>query len=49
MDEKTIKPSPQEIMDVVDDILKRGNDAIIRKKSGGYLVIENKKTVKYST
>lgn len=37
------------IMDTVDDILKRGNDAVIRKKQGGYVVIENKKTIKYST
>ncbi|AWY06823.1 MAG: zinc-ribbon containing domain protein [Caudoviricetes sp.] len=38
-----------DIMAVVDDILKRGNDAIIRKKQGGYVVIEDKKTIKYST
>lgn len=53
MDEKTIKDekkeSPDFIMRVVDDILKRGNDAVIRKKQGGYVVIEDKKTVKYST
>lgn len=37
------------VMDTVDDILKRGNDAVIRKKQGGYVVIEDKKTIKYST
>lgn len=31
---------------VIQDILKRGNDAIIRKKEGGFLILEDhKKTV----
>lgn len=40
MDEKTIK--------VIEDILKRGNDAEIRRKGSGYIVLEVKKTIKHS-
>lgn len=40
MDEKTIK--------AIEDILKRGNDAEIRRKGSGYVVLEVKKTIKYS-
>lgn len=29
-------------------ILQRGNDAVVRKKGGGVLVLEEKKTIKYS-
>ena len=40
MDEKTIK--------TIEDILKRGNDAKVRRKGGGYVVVEVKETIKYS-
>lgn len=30
-------------------ILKRGNDVEIRRKGDGYIVLEVKKTIKYST
>jgi transcriptional antiterminator len=39
MDEKTIK--------AIDDILKRGNDAKIRRKGDGYIIVEIKETIKY--
>lgn len=38
-----------DIMRAVEAILKRGNDAEIRRKGGGYIVLEVKKTIKYST
>lgn len=40
MDEKAIK--------AIEDIIKRGNDVKIRRKGGGYVVIEVKETIKYS-
>ena len=41
MDEKTIK--------VIEAIIKRGNDAEIRRKGDGYVVLEVKTTIKYTT
>ena len=41
MDNETIK--------VIEAIIKRGNDAEIRRKGDGYIVLEVKKTIKYST
>ena len=41
MDEKTIK--------TIESIIKRGNDAEIRRKGDGYVVLEVKKTIKYTT
>ena len=41
MDEKTIK--------TIEAIIKRGNDAEIRRKGAGYVVLEVKKTIEYST
>ena len=41
MDEKTIN--------TIESILKRGNDAEIRRKGDGYVVLEVKKTIKYTT
>ena len=38
-----------EAIKAVQDILKRGNDAEIRRKGDGYIVLEVKKTIKYST
>jgi hypothetical protein len=38
-----------DIMRTVEAILKRGNDAEIRRKGDGYIVLEVKKTIKYST
>ena len=38
-----------DIMRTVEAILKRGNDADIRRKGDGYIVLEVKKTIKYST
>ena len=38
-----------DIMRAVEAILKRGNDAEIRRKGDGYIELEVKKTIKYST
>lgn len=38
-----------DIMRAVEAILKRGNDAEIRRKGDGCIVLEVKKTIKYST
>lgn len=40
MDAKTIQ--------TIESILKRGNDAKVRRKGGGYVVIEIKETIKSS-
>ena len=40
MDEKTIK--------TIEANIKRGNDAEIRRKEDGYVVLEVKKTIKYT-
>lgn len=40
MDEKTIK--------AIEDIIRRGNDVEVRRKGNGYVVIEVKKSIKYS-
>lgn len=41
MDEKT--------MQVIEAILKRGNDVEVRRKGDGYIVLEVKKTIKHTT
>lgn len=41
MDNQTIK--------TIEAIIRRGNDAEIRRKGDGYIVLEVKKTIKYST
>lgn len=41
MDEKAIH--------TIEAILKRGNDAEIRRKGDGYIVLEVKKTIKHKT
>ena len=40
MSEQTIR--------AIEAILKRGNDVEIRRKNDGYLVLEVKKSIKYS-
>lgn len=40
LDKKTIE--------AIEAIIKRGNDAKVRRKGGGYTVIEVKETIKYS-
>lgn len=37
------------LMQAIEDIIRRGNDAEIRRKGDGYIVLEVKKTIKYST
>lgn len=37
------------LMQAVEAIIRRGNDAEIRRKGDGYIVLEVKKTIKYST
>ena len=36
-----------EALKVIEAILRRGNDAEIRRKNNGYIVLEVKKTIKY--
>lgn len=44
MDNETIKA-----IEAIEAIIRRGNDAEIRRKGDGYIVLEVKKTIKYST
>lgn len=37
------------LMQAIEAIIRRGNDAEIRRKGDGYIVLEVKKTIKYST
>lgn len=34
---------------IIKAIIAKGNDAVIRKKGDGYIVLEDKRTIKYST
>ena len=36
-----------EALKVIEAIIKRGNDAEIRRKNNGYIVLEVNKTIKY--
>lgn len=38
----------QAIIQAIKDILKNGNDAVVRRKGTGVVVLEEKKTIKYS-
>lgn len=38
----------EELLHVVSEIIKRGNDVEIRRKGDKYIVLEVKKTIKYS-
>jgi len=38
----------EKVLQAVEAILKRGNDAEIRRKGDGYVVLEVKKSIKYS-
>lgn len=33
---------------VIVAIIAKGNDAVVRKKGDGYIVLEDKRTIKYS-
>lgn len=37
------------LMQAIEAIIRRGNDAELRRKGDGYIVLEVKKTIKYST
>ena len=39
----------EQIIKTIEAILKRGNDAEIRRKNNGYIVLEVKKTIKYKS
>ena len=39
----------KELIKAIEAIIKRGNDAEIRRKGDGYIVLEVKKTIKYTT
>lgn len=34
---------------IIKAIIAKGNDAVVRKKGDGYIVLEDKRTIKYST
>ena len=36
-------------MQTIEAIIRRGNDVEIRRKGDGYIVLEVKKSIKYST
>ena len=38
----------EQIIKAIEAIIKRGNDAEIRRKGDGYIVLEVKKTIKYT-
>lgn len=38
----------QKAIEVIMAILQRGNDAVIRKKGDSIIVLEEKKTIRYS-
>lgn len=40
--------SESELLEAIQQILKRGNDVEIKRKGGGYIVLEVKKTIKYT-
>lgn len=42
MDEKAV-------IQAIKEILKNGNDAVIRRKGSGVVVLEDKKSIKYCT
>lgn len=37
------------LMQAIEAIIRRGNDAEIRRNGDGYIVLDVKKTIKYST
>ena len=39
----------EQIIRTIESILKRGSDVEIRRKGDGYIVLEVKKTIKYSS
>ena len=38
-----------EMVQAIEAILKHGNNAEVRRKGDGYIVLEVKKTIKYTT
>lgn len=42
------KEKDEETIQTIREIIKRGNDAEIRKKGDGYIVLEVTKKIKYS-
>lgn len=41
-------PMTEKLIRAIEAILKRGNDVEIRRKGDGYIVLEVKKSIKYS-
>lgn len=39
----------KKLIEAIEAILRRGNDAEVRKKGDGVIVLEVKKTIKHST
>lgn len=38
----------KQTIETIESIIKRGNDAKIRRKGNGYVVVEVKETIKYT-
>ncbi len=51
MDKKSKEPPAINIdaQQAIYDIIRRGNDAQIRRKGNGYIILEVKKSIKYSS
>lgn len=39
----------EQMIQAIEAIIKRGNNAEVRRKGNGYIVVEVKKEIKYST
>lgn len=39
----------EQVIQAIEAIIKRGNNAEVRRKGSGYIVLEIKKEIKYST
>lgn len=37
----------KEASEIIEDIIKRGNDAEVRRKGDGYIILEVEKTIRY--
>lgn len=37
----------KEAWEIIEGIIRRGNDAVIRKKGDGYIVLEDKREIKF--
>lgn len=43
-----LKMDEKAVIQAIKEILKNGNDAVVRRKGSGVVVLEDKKSIKYS-